>query len=42
MGTTARQCLEVLLYIGDNEFSSTMDDHDDEVRESFRSYLEGN
>ena len=42
VGTTARQCLEVLSSIGDDESSSTMDDHDDEVRERFRSYLEGN
>ena len=44
MGTTACQCLEVLSSIGDddNESSLTMDDHDDEICERFRSYLEGN
>ena len=44
MITTDRQCLEVLSSISDdnNESLSTMDDHDNEFRERFRIYLEGN
>ena len=41
VGMTACQCLEVLLSIGDDESSLTMDDHDDELCERFRSYMEG-
>ena len=40
--TTACQCLEVLSSIGDDESSSTMDDHNDEVHKHFHIYLEGN
>ena len=43
VGTTARQCLEVLSSIGDDDDESSlpMDDHYDEVCVCFRSYLEG-
>ena len=44
VGATARHCLEVLSSIGndDKKSLSMMGDHDNEIRERFRSYLEGN
>ena len=48
VGTTARQCLDVLSAVGDDSdedesssYSTMMEDHDREVRERFRGYLEG-
>ena len=44
VGTMSRQCLEVLSSIVDDDKSSSsmMDNHNDEVRERFRSNMSGN